>query len=137
MALDYKALARAQYDPLTENTQYRQEKARLRRADAGAYAASVSAPGSIADQQDPNRFGTIASRNYPGLFGPAAGTSPTDLHAMHDPAYDVAGAQPQATQPGLRRNPGTATFNMNDLSDDEFLAGLGLNIPGLRRGGGV
>lgn len=81
MALDIRALARAQFDPLTENGAYRAEKKRLRDANSDAYAAQFALPGSIAERNNPNKFGSIASR-FNGAFGP------DDAHALSGPYED-------------------------------------------------
>lgn len=127
MALDYKALARAQYDPLTQNGMYRQEKSRLRKAMAADTLASVAAPGSIAARNDPNNFGSIASRNYPGLFGLNSQAAHQDNMAYQ--ANVTASTTPQPQQPALRRQPEDKTpFSLDDLNDDDFLNSLGLNF---------
>lgn len=128
-SIDYKALARAQYDPLTQNNLYRREKARLRRAIADNYAAQFAAPGSVAARNDPNDFGSLASRRNPGLFGRVA-------HARGAPQYDEAAEQEEAmTAPvGLRRSSSKTPFSLDDLDDDELLKQLGLDLGSLRRG---
>lgn len=131
MALDYKALARAQYDPLTENSMYRREKARLRRASADAYAAQFARAGSLAEQNDPNRAGSLMSEQYPGLFGRYSQQAQANLAPAPLLPQDLVGVP----QPTLRRQPEDKTpFNLDDLDDDEFLNNLGLGVGGgLRR----
>ena len=131
--LDYKMLARAQYDPLTENAQYRQEKSRLRKALADQYAAQFAKPGSIADRNDPSRWGSLESQAYPGLFNPY--TRPG--LARSNPGLAPDTGTTNAT--GMRRRKASESydFSLDDLSDDEFLQSLGLDLGGLRRGRGV
>lgn len=128
MALDIRAMARAQFDPLNENGAYRAEKKRLRDADTASYAAQYALPGSIAERNDPNKFGSIASR-FNGAFGPA------DPHALGGPYTDDGTnfglrddgtygdiTDPQTAASGLRRRkkPGVSP-------DDDILTLLGFD----------
>jgi hypothetical protein len=62
-----RTMARSLYDPGRYQDEYRAEKTRLRGSLYAEDAASYALPGSIAEREDPNRFGSVAGR-FSGRF---------------------------------------------------------------------
>lgn len=129
--MDIRGMARSMYDPSRMNSGYRNEKRKLREAFTAEAAAQNALPGSVAERNDPNRYGSAAGR-FNGNFQPDA------PRLMHDPAYDIAAEQQQQMEEMMRREETQAASRLRrkkpglglDLGDDFDIGSL---FGGLRR----
>lgn len=62
-----RSMARGVYDPSRFQSEYRSEKKRLRDSLTAELAAQNALPGSIAEANDPHRFGSVEGR-FDGRF---------------------------------------------------------------------
>lgn len=121
--MDIRSLARSMYDPGRMNFAYRDEKRRQRETATAADAAQYALPGSIAEREDPNRFGSVAGR-FSALY------RPEPAHLMHSQDYYIAEQQAALqdklnARSKLRRKPGFDFEGAEDLlGTDDLFGGL-------------